>query len=99
VICTDACPGGIGGLVLGPQGPERRFADPLGACDERTFGLTIGEAAGTTTWEALAVLVAVRAFRPQTGGVRIRPRSDSLSTLFAAASMKAQAPRAVLGHG
>jgi hypothetical protein len=92
VICTDACPWGIGGFVLGPQGPERWFADPLSASDERTFGLTIGEAAGTTTWEALAILVAVRAFRPRSGGVRIRLRSDSLSTLFAVSSMKAKAP-------
>ncbi len=92
IICTDACPWGIGGFVLGPQGPERWFADALGTADERTFGLSIGEAAGTTTWEALAVLVAVRVFRPRSGRVRIRLRSDSLSTLFAVASMKAKAP-------
>jgi hypothetical protein len=92
VICTDACPWGIGGFVLGPQGPEKWFSDTLCTADEQTFGLTIGEAAGTTTWEAMAVLVAVRVLRPRSGRVRIRLRSDSLSTLFAVSSMKAKAP-------
>jgi hypothetical protein len=92
IICTDASPWGIGGFVLGPRGPGKWFADPLGAVDEDTFGVKIGEAAGTTTWEALAVLVAVRVLRPRTHGVRIRLRADSLSTLFAVSSLKAKAP-------
>ena len=57
-----------------------------------TFRARTGDTAFNTTWEALALLVAVRLWEPTAGAWLVSVRSDSLSTLLSVSNQKATAP-------
>ena len=83
-VAVDASPWGIGGVLLQGAFPISYFADGLHMCDLDRFRATLGDSAHTTTWEALAILVALRLWRTQ---LHVRAalalRSDSLGALSA----------------
>ena len=79
-IATDACPWGMAGVRFENHRPVQWFATELTAFDLRKFNATIGESKFNTTWEALALLIAIRLRLPGTS-VRAHVRSDSLSAL------------------
>ena len=62
-ITTDASPWGIGGWVSIDGFVTELFSDPLGDLDVAEFGHEIGSAEGQQSWEALAILVALRLWR------------------------------------
>ena len=79
-IATNACPWGYAGVKFERHHPVAWFATPLTADDLRRFHATRGESRHNTTWEALALLVAIRLWLPGSC-VLARVRSDSLSAL------------------
>ena len=79
-IATDACPWGMGGVRFEKHRPVQWFATKLTECDLRKFGASVGESSFNTTWEALALLIAIRLWLPGTN-VKAHVRSDSLSAL------------------
>ena len=79
-IATDACPWGYAGVKFERHHPVAWFATPLTTDDLRRFHASRGESRHNTTWEALALLVAIRLWLPGTT-VTARVRSDSLSAL------------------
>ena len=63
-IVTDASPWGIGGVLYLNSAAVAYFSDELHPCDLNRFRARIGESAFTTVWESLAILVALRLWRP-----------------------------------
>ena len=63
-VLVDASPWGLGGVLLTNRHPVAYFKSPLTMFDEVTMGHSVGASTGQQTWEAFAVLVAVRAWRP-----------------------------------
>ena len=90
-FATDACPWGIGGVRFENHRPVEWFAAPLRDGDLRRFGASRGDSANNTTWEALAILVALRVWPPGTH-VLVRVRSDSLSALRSLVRQSSRAP-------
>ena len=90
-IATDACPWGIGGVLFRDYLPIAWFASPLGPDDLRRFNAVKGDPAHNTTWEALALLVAFRTWRPDAATLG-RVRSDSLSALRALTKLSSKSP-------
>ena len=83
-ICVDASPWGIGGVLMHQSEPVAFFADALQTQDLRRFQASTGDSAFNTVWEALAILVALRLWRPRlstSGSFEIR--SDSIGALGA----------------
>ena len=58
----DASPFGLGGFVSVNGSITEYFADVLSPFDTSFFNASIGDAAGQQTWEALALLVGLRAW-------------------------------------
>ena len=84
-ISTDASPWGIGGILQEASGVVvSYFFDALTGDDASQLQAKIGEPASQTTWELLAVVVALRCWSPrlQHAGV-FRLRSDSMAALSA----------------
>jgi hypothetical protein len=79
-IATDACPWGFAGILFESYTPVAWYACPLHTHDLRRFRAAIGDCSHNTTWEALALLVAIRLWLPGTS-VLARVKSDSLSAL------------------
>ncbi len=68
--------------------PVARIADDLHQVDLDRFSASLGDSAFTTTWEALVILVAVRAWRIEFPECRrFALRSDSLGALSSIAKM------------
>jgi hypothetical protein len=85
VISVDASPWGIGGILHTNGIVTNWFADVIQDSDLRVLTAVRADPAFQTTWEALAILVAVRLWLQSThDGIRIEIRSDSLSALSAA---------------
>ena len=83
-IHTDACPWGIGGVLTFNFIPVRYFADYIHFCDLDRFSAVIREPGFNTLWEALAILVAIRAWRRYFGrNIIVGLRSDSLGSFLA----------------
>eukprot|EP00971_Amphidinium_carterae_P022588 445515-Amphidinium_carterae.1 len=57
---VDASPWGIGGLKLAAAKPLEWLRDKLTDGDARAVNAVIGKHGYTTTWELLAILVALR---------------------------------------
>ena len=79
VLCvtSDASPWGIGAVLTQDGQPIAWLADSI-----HRFEATLGDSAFTTTWESLAILVALRVWRQQfPGNTRFAIRSDSLGAL------------------
>ena len=90
---VDASPWGIGGVVLTPSGPSAWFADRITDLDTSYLGGTIGDSASLTTWELLAVVVAIRLWRAKSHiALQVSVRSDSLGALKAIAKRASGAP-------
>ena len=79
-FATDACPWGFAGVLFESIKPVAWYATPLTKNDLRKFRVRIGESKHNTTWEALALLVAVRLWLRGTR-VLARVKADSLSAL------------------
>jgi len=87
-IVTDASPWGIGGVLYLKSAAVAYFSDKLHLCDLNRFRARIGESAFTTVWESLAILVALRLWRPLFTYVdAVGVRSDSHGSLSALASL------------
>ena len=87
-IVTDASPWGIGGVLYLKSAAVAYFSDKLHLCDLNRFRARIGESAFTTVWESLAILVALRLWRPLfTYADAVGVRSDSHGSLSALASL------------
>ena len=85
-ICTDASPWGIGAVLWIEGVPVAWLADSLQKEDLIRFEAKPGESAFNTYWEGLAVLVALRVWRPRLRGkASVQLRADSLAVLGAAA--------------
>ena len=90
-IATDACPWGFAGILYRRHIPVSWYATPLTELDLRRFSAKRGDSGHNTTWEALALLVAVRLWLPGST-VLARVRSDSLSALRSVARLASRSP-------
>ena len=90
-IATDACPWGFAGVLFKNFAPIAWFASPLLEGDLRRFRAKRGDSGHNTTWEALALLVAIRLWLPGTS-VLARVRSDSLSALRSMVKLSSKSP-------
>ena len=91
-MVTDASPWGIGGVLFLEGTPCAYFADIIQDADLCRFHASRGDPGFNTTWEALAVLVAVRIWEsliPRDSTVELR--SDNLPTVYACHSYAARA--------
>ena len=79
-IPTDACPWSFAGVLFESFKLVSWYGMPLTKNDFQKFRATIVSSKHPTTWEALALVVAVRLWLPGTR-VLARVRSDSLSAL------------------
>ena len=91
-IYTDASPWGIGGWIAIGGSPRAYFAQELLASDVKFFRQEIGSCEGQQTWEALAILVALRVWKSLWQHVRARLsiRADNMSALAMVAYFKAR---------
>ena len=82
-LVLDASPFGIGGYMMIDGIPWAFFSEQLTALDHERFGYARGDAAGQQTWEALAVLVALRMWSPlwRKKRVVLTVKSDSVTIL------------------
>jgi hypothetical protein len=90
-IATDACPWGFAGVLFRNHSPIAWYATPLTGLDLRRFRARKGDSSHNTTWEALALLVAIRLWLPGTS-VLARVRSDSLSALRSMVKLCSRSP-------
>ena len=79
VLALDASPWGLGGVLQEDDVFFEYFSDAPTAADSEGFSHSLGHCEGQQTWEALAVLVALRLWAPRWLGRRVR--SDSISAL------------------
>jgi len=93
-IATDACPWGFAGVLFRDNSPIAWFATPISCADQRRFGKK-GDCKHNTTWEALAILVAIRIWLPGTQ-VLARIKSDSLSALRSMVKLASSSPALAL---
>ena len=101
-ITIDASPWGLGGVLEHSRSGTtiEWFSSMLTPADEARFGHTIGEAAGQTTWEALALLMAVRAWAKflVNKKVQMKLRGDNIGALRLAMKL-ASSHKALNGIG
>ena len=90
-IATDACPWGFAGVKYESFQAVAWFATPLSVEDLRRFRASVGDPAFNTTWEALALLVAMRIWLPGSTVVAC-VRSDSLSALRSMVKLSSSSP-------
>ena len=90
-IITDACPWGMAGVRYANYTPIAWYATRLTAHDLRRFSASLGDSSHNTTWEALALLIAVRIWN-QGLAVLVRVKSDSLSALRSLVRMSSPSP-------
>ena len=92
VAVVDASPWGIGGVLFLQGRPVQWFSDGVTDDDLSVFDAARGESAFNTTWEGLALVVALRLWGRCSEGWRIGLRSDSLGALLAVSQLRARAP-------
>ena len=90
VLELDASPWGLGGVLVEDGIVQTWFASPISTEELQILGLTLGDCAAQQAMEALALLVALRAWHARWRSLRplIRVRSDSISALTIALKMK-----------
>ena len=72
----------MGGILLQGTTILAWFADTPGEHDLRILEAVTGDPAHNTTWEALAILIALRAWRlPEHVGASLEVRSDSMASI------------------
>ena len=64
MLVFDACPWGLGAVLLINKRQNQFFTSAISAFDEVRYQYRIGDSRGQQAWEALAVLVALRLWRP-----------------------------------
>jgi hypothetical protein len=86
----DASPWGLGGVLVIDGTPISWFASALATEELSILGITLGESAAQQTVEALAALVALRAWKHHWVNSRatVRVRSDSVSALVLTLKLK-----------
>ena len=95
LITCDASPWGLGAVLSTPEGfPLAWLASPVSLTDTETLGLKYGESSGQSVLEALAILVALRAWARHwtTAKARVHVRSDSQAALGALSKMASPTP-------
>ena len=95
LITCDASPWGLGAVLSTPEGfPLAWLSSPVSLTDVETLGLKYGESSGQTVLEALAILVALRAWARHwtTAKARVHVRSDSQAALGALSKMASPTP-------
>ena len=90
-IATDACPWGMAGVLFINNLPVAWYACQLDSRDLRRFRASRGDCRHNTTWEALALLIAIRIWLPGTT-ILARVKSDSLSALRSMVRLTSPSP-------
>jgi hypothetical protein len=92
LITTDASPWGLGGTLEIYGVVIAYFAERLLPQDASMFGAEIGDCKGQQTWEALALLIALRiwAIHWKSSRVRLVVRGDSMSALHMLLNLKSR---------
>ena len=97
ILVTDASPWGLGAVLYDAEQPVGYFSDLVSPEDELRFSTTKGRCNDQAVWEALAILVAVRALPSRRGasepGGTLLIRSDSTSAIGALRKMRSPDPR------
>ena len=93
IVC-DASPYGMGAVLLEDGVPKQRLDDVFTDQDHKMLGTTAGSHEGQALFEALAVLVAIRAWMPlwRDHPTAVVIQSDSLAALGAAAKIGSSIP-------
>ena len=91
-ITVDASPRGLGGTLQENEEITEYFRDDLTEEDAAMFNRPLGAAEGQQTWEALALLVALRLWshKWQNRRIFLRVKSDSISALTMVLKMQAR---------
>ena len=93
-IATDACPWGIGGVLLEDSAIRAFFFDKLHKVDLQRFRLAAGDSGGNSVWEALAILVGLRVWHDKLHTqALIRVKSDSRVALAAVLKLASPDPK------
>jgi hypothetical protein len=89
-LVLDASPYGLGGFITINSKPVEFFAQELSSFDFKFFGAGRGESEGQQTWEALAILVAVRMWKRYFKHYRaqLHITGDNMSALQLLATLK-----------
>ena len=89
-IAVDASPWGLGGILIINGQVTQFFADCLSPHDVEMFGHIIGCAKGQQTWEALAMLVALRVWACwwQQERIRLEVTGDNVGVLSMVCKMR-----------
>ena len=100
-INLDASPWGIGGYIIIRNTITRWFSSPISTQEAEILYMKIGDAAGQQTAEALAALVALRAWHKlwNQQPALLRVRSDSVSALVLALNLKSTGKGSILAAG
>ncbi len=82
IIC-DASPFGFGAVLVLNGRPKEYLAETISTDDSNIFQFAVGDCKGQQTWEALCILIALRAWSRAWRDLRfsLRVRSDSVSAL------------------
>ena len=96
-VYTDACVWGLGAWLVIDGIAVEFFAIPLSQHDLTFFGFDLGDNKGQQCWETLAILVALRHWKPKWVHLRARLgfNADNVTALTAIAAFKAQRSTAV----
>ena len=89
-IRSDASPWGMGAFLMRGATLVSWYSVPITECDCHRFGHEIGDAAGQQTWEALAILVALRLWSVHWRQERVLldVSTDNVSALTVLASLR-----------
>ena len=89
-MVLDASPWGMGGVLISGDKILSWFSSNLTKWDEERFNHKIGTDAGQQTWEALCILVALRAWKKMwaTQQCSLTIKSDNISALVMASKLK-----------
>ena len=89
-IAVDASPWGLGAILIIDGRLSEYFADMLSDFDIQFFGHQLGSAEGQQTWEALAMLVALRCWSKywQEDRVQLEVTGDNLGVLSMVSKMR-----------
>ena len=84
VIAFDASALGLGAILLRDGTVTHFLSDPIGPLDEAMLGVAAGDENGQQLWEALALLVALRAWREvwSAGRSHLTMEGDSMTALY-----------------
>eukprot|EP00971_Amphidinium_carterae_P057440 1135677-Amphidinium_carterae.1 len=92
-IRTDACPFGLGGILLHHGAPHEWYSCPIPQLDRAMFNAVVGDPAFQSAWELLALLLAVWLWEPKLVKASwVALQSDSMAALLTAKKMAGKDP-------